>query len=81
MVAEATIDRLTRELTEVLRHADDLSLDEKLFLLARVKQTLITIEFPDYDPKVIFKKIRQGDIQFVDGVMMDIIAAKDATIN
>lgn len=81
MVAEATIDRLTREISETMRKTDELSLDEKLFVLARVKQVLINIEFPNYDPKVLFKKIRRGDIQFVDGVMMDIIAAKDETIN
>ena len=81
MVAEATIDQLTREISATLRDAENLSLDDKLFILARIKQVLITLEFPDYDPKVIFKKIRKGDIQFVDGIMMDIIAAKDATIN
>ena len=75
------IDRLTREITEKFRNIDNLSLDDKLFIMARVKQVLISTEFPESDPKVIFKKIRRGDIQFVDGLMMDIIAAKESILN
>lgn|GEM_PF-5532886 len=81
MTTEMAIDRLTRYISELLRNAEELSLDDKLFIMARVKQVIITAEFPDYDPKEIFKKIRKGDIQFVDGIMMEIIAAKDSTIN
>ena len=81
MDSEIAIDVLTREISELLRNAQELSLDEKLFIMSRVKQVLITSEFPEYDPKIIFKKIRKGDIQFVDGIMMEIIAAKDATLN